>query len=103
MGTNPAQSVVNIGEDLLPLMGLNQNRPDLPNGYPSPNPQGFIPPLLSGDYAFWVQQSSYTEQPTEITLTFVATPVPEPASIVALITVGLLGTFGKIKSSSSKM
>ncbi|ACK71948.1 conserved hypothetical protein [Gloeothece citriformis PCC 7424] len=102
VGTNPADSVVNVGEDLLPLMGLNQNRPDLPNGYPSPNPIGFTAPLASGNYAFWVQQSSFTDPSTQITLNFVTASVPEPSLILASISAGILGTFFKKKTKPKK-
>ncbi len=46
---------------------------------------GFIPPLLSGDYTFWLQETG--PAPATYTLDFVVSP--EPATLVTLGLVGL--------------
>ena len=66
----------NIGHDLLPGMGT------------AVGAIGFVPPLPSGDYTFWIQQLGLK---TDWQLDFVTTNVvPEPASLLGLAAVALL-------------
>jgi PEP-CTERM motif len=91
--TNAANNFPSVnapGGDLLPSMGLTGTRPNQPNGTPEPDPIGFKAPLPAGDYVFWAQQTA--EGDVDVRLNFVVSPVPEPASILGLLAVGILGT-----------
>jgi hypothetical protein len=81
--------VIASGEDVLPALGLTAGRPSQPNGSVFPPPIGFIPPLGSGNYVFWVQQTAQGQP--EVILDLVISPVPEPTSAVAVAAVGGLG------------
>lgn len=89
----PPGAVVQVGENLLPIMGNNtDNRPDKiqPNNcLEFPPPSGFDAPLTAGNYVFWAQQTAAGD--TRFTLNFVATTVPEPTSVLALLGFGALG------------
>lgn len=89
----PPGAVVQVGENLLPILGDgSNNRPDAlqPNSCLSfPSPIGFTAPLTAGNYVFWVQQTVAGD--TQLQLNFIATSVPEPTSVLALITFGMLG------------
>jgi hypothetical protein len=91
---NLFESVNEPGENLLPFMGatIRPNQPSNGPIIPSPIPnngQGFIPPLASGNYVFWAQQTA----PGKVTvqLDFVVSPIPEPSSPLAFLAlVGVL-------------
>jgi hypothetical protein len=70
-----------IGGDVLPSLGLENF-----------GVAGFLPPLPSGNYSFWLQQEG--PAPTSYQLDFVVTQVPEPAtfSLFAISGLGLLST-----------
>ncbi|MBL8059125.1 MAG: PEP-CTERM sorting domain-containing protein [Chthonomonas sp.] len=59
-----------LNTDILPVMGQGVF-----------GSQVFTPPLPSGQYSFWMNQFN---SPTNYTLEFVVTPVPEPATMAAL-------------------
>ena len=93
----PPNTVTNVGDDFLALMGLTQSTgraPLLPNQSPAPDPIGFTAPLPPGDYVFWAQQTTFLpadSQLTQFTIRFVGTPIPEPTSIISLIGFAALG------------
>jgi hypothetical protein len=70
-GSIPATNLV--GQDLLPLMG---------NTTLAAGSQGFTPPLGPGSYTFLIQQSGAS---TSYQFDFNISPVPEPASIVLIL------------------
>jgi hypothetical protein len=89
----PPGAVVQVGQDLLPIMGNTTNRPDTiqPNNCLTfAPPSGFTAPLTAGDYVFWVQQTAAGD--TKFTLNFVTATVPEPASVLGLLAFGAVGT-----------
>jgi hypothetical protein len=91
--TNAANNFPSVeapGDNLFPSMGLTGTRPLQPNGTPEPDPIGFKAPLPAGDYVFWAQQTA--EGDVDVRLSFVVSRVPEPASILGLLAVGVLGT-----------
>lgn len=81
-----------IGTDILDNLGTGAGAMD------------FVPPLASGDYTFWQQETSGT--PTTSTLTFVVSappasvPIPRPA--VAVLAVALLGAGGGLLRRRSR-
>jgi hypothetical protein len=89
----PAGAVVQVGENLLPIMGDNtDNRPDKiqPNNcLEFPPPSGFTAPLTAGNYVFWAQQTAAGD--TKFTLNFAAATVPEPTSALGLLAFAALG------------
>jgi hypothetical protein len=89
----PPGAVVQVGENLLPIMGNNtDNRPDKiqPNNCRTFGPpSGFTAPLTAGNYVFWAQQTAVGD--TKFTLNFIAATVPEPTSALALLAFGALG------------
>ncbi len=58
-----------VGTDVLDDMGTG------------PGAIGFTPPLASGPYTYWIQQ---TGEPMDYQFNFVVSPVPEPATFAAL-------------------
>jgi hypothetical protein len=84
-------------DDLLPPMGATVNRPNQPNGNPSPAPAGFTGPLSAGNYVFWVQQTAAGTAAVE--LNFIISPIPEPSSVLALISLASFGLVLKGKRS----
>jgi hypothetical protein len=58
----------NVGLDILPEMGDNFGI------------VGFVPPLPSGTYTFWIQQLG---PPTDYTFNFVVVPAPSGAAVLA--------------------
>ena len=99
----PPNTVTNVGDDFMELMGLTQatgRAPSLPNGFPAPDPIGFTAPLPPGDYVFWAQQTTFLpagSQLTQFTIRFVGTPIPEPTSIISLMGVAALALTMKRK------
>jgi hypothetical protein len=89
----PSGAVVQVGEDLLPIMGDNtDSRPDKiqPNNCLTfAPPIGFTAPLTAGNYVFWAQQTAAGT--TQFKFNFVAATVPEPTSILGLLAFAALG------------
>jgi hypothetical protein len=93
IGSTNAATIAGVdgpGDDLLPSLGLTGTRPLQPNGTPSPDPIGFAAPLPAGSYVFWAQQTALGV--VDVELNFVVSRVPEPASVLGLLFVGVVGT-----------
>jgi hypothetical protein len=86
VGTDPANLLgwvhfgpALVGTDILDDMGLGDGA------------IGFTPPLPSGDYSFWIQQTGV--DPVDYQMHFVLSPVPVPAAL-PLLASGLLALGG---------
>lgn len=84
-------TIVLVGQDLLPVLGIANKPPLLTNCNLSFPTTGFTPPLAGNtNYSFWVQQTAGTGE-TQYTLRFaVSATIPEPAFTLGLVTFATL-------------
>jgi hypothetical protein len=74
----------NVGTDILDDMGA------------APGTIGFAPPLASGPYTYWIQQ---TGDPSTYQFNFVVAPVPEPTTLAAFA-IGAVALFRRRRQTS---
>ena len=75
--THIGSSAGNIGSDVLPAMGV------------AAGAQGFTPPLPSGTYSLWIQETGGVL--VEYSIDLIITDVPSPGAMAMFIVAGLTG------------